>query len=233
MSDTEAISAITGNSRSNTAQQSRVSFGDDFDDFLTLLTTQLQNQDPLEPTDTTEFTNQLVLFAGVEQDISQNDNLEQLIGLEAANQAVGALGYIGKEVEAEGNIFVLEEGDTGVELNYSLADTATNAAITVFDAAGNVAFVGQVDKEFGPHTFVWDALGANGTPVEPGAYTFQVNAVNADDQPIPVTLSTKNTVDGVESDDTGTFLTSGILSIPLDKVFATTVPPVQTADAGA
>ena len=100
MSDIEAISALTGNSRSNNAQQSRVSFGDDFDDFLTLLTTQLQNQDPLEPTDTTEFTNQLVLFAGVEQDISQNDNLEQLIGLESANQAVGALNYIGNEVDS-------------------------------------------------------------------------------------------------------------------------------------
>ena len=65
MSDIEAITALTGNNTSD-AQQSRISFGDDFDDFLTLLTTQLQNQDPLEPTDTTEFTNQLVLFAGVE-----------------------------------------------------------------------------------------------------------------------------------------------------------------------
>ena len=58
------------------------------------------------------------------------------------------------------------------------------------------------------------------------------NAVNADEQPIPVTLSTRNKVDGVESDDTGTFLTSGILSIPLDKVFATFAPPVQASDAG-
>ncbi len=232
MSDTEAISAITGNSRNNNAQQSRVSFGDDFDDFLTLLTTQLQNQDPLEPTDTTEFTNQLVLFAGVEQDISQNDNLEKLIGLETSNQAVGALGYIGNEVQAEGNIFVLEEGGTAA-LGYSLADTAQNAAITIFDPAGNVAFVGQVDTEFGEHTFVWDGKGANGQPVPPGAYTFQVNAVNAEEQPITVKLSTRNAIDGVESDDSGTFLTSGILSIPLDKVFATFAPPVQTADTGS
>ena len=231
MSDIEAITALTGNDNSS-AQQSRVSFGDDFDDFLTLLTTQLQNQDPLEPTDTTEFTNQLVLFAGVEQDISQNDNLEQLIALQSANQAVGALSYIGNEVEAEGNIFVLNEGDTSAELNYALNDTAANAAITIFDAAGNIAFVGQVDKEFGPHTFVWDVLGANGQPVEPGVYTFQVNAINADDQQVTARLSTRNTIDGVESDETGTFLTSGILSIPLDKVFATFAPPVQAADTG-
>ena len=94
------------------------------------------------------------------------------------------------------------------------------------------SYVAQVDKEFGRHTFVWDGLGANGQPVAPGAYTFQVNAVNADEQPIGVKLSTRNTVDGVESDETGTFLTSGILSIPLDKVFATFATPVQSADAG-
>ena len=230
MSDIEAITALTGNDTSS-AQRSRVSFGDDFDDFLTLLTTQLQNQDPLEPTDTTEFTNQLVLFAGVEQDISQNDNLEQLIALQSGNEAIGALGYIGHEVEAEGNIFALQEGETA-SLGYELSDTAQNAAITIFDAAGNVAFVGQVDKEFGPHTFVWDGLGANGNPVPAGAYTFQVNAVNADEQPIEVRTTTRNVVDGVESDSDGTFLTSGILSIPLNRVFASHGVPVQPTPPG-
>lgn len=231
MSDIETIASLTGNNTSS-ASQSRVSFGDDFDDFLTLLTTQLQNQDPLEPTDTTEFTNQLVLFAGVEQNIEQNGNLESLIALQTQNQAVGALGYIGQDVEAEGNIFTIEEGETPT-LSYELDDTAANAAITISNAAGDVVFVGAVDTEFGEHNFVWDGVGANGASVPAGAYTFQINAVNADQQAVGVKTSTRNRVDGVESGDDGTFLTSGILSIPLDRVFAAFAPPpVQAPDVG-
>src|SRR3546814_5759772 len=82
----------------------------DLDNFLTILVTQLQFQDPLSPLDTHEFTNQLVLFSGVEQQIQQNQNLEQLITLQKNAVALGAVDYIGKNVEATGKTTMLQDG---------------------------------------------------------------------------------------------------------------------------
>ncbi|HZZ11369.1 MAG TPA: flagellar hook capping FlgD N-terminal domain-containing protein, partial [Paraburkholderia sp.] len=69
-----------------------------FDTFLTLLTTQLQNQDPLSPMDSTQFTQQLVAFSGVEQQINTNNNLQSLIALNQSQQAASAVSYIGHSV---------------------------------------------------------------------------------------------------------------------------------------
>src|SRR3546814_4696934 len=79
----------------------RKSLSENFDQFLTMLTVQLQNQDPLSPMDSTEFTNQLVMFSQLEQEIEQNSNLEQVIALQQATEATAALNYLGREVEAE------------------------------------------------------------------------------------------------------------------------------------
>src|SRR3546814_17535249 len=82
----------------------------DLNNFLTLLTTQLQFQDPMSPLDTHEFTNQLVLFSGVEQQIKQNQNLEQLITLQKNGVELGAVDYIDKELDAPGRTPMLTEG---------------------------------------------------------------------------------------------------------------------------
>ena len=231
MSDLEAVTSL--NTDKTTSAQSRSSISADFNNFLLILTTQLQNQDPLSPTDTHEFTNQLVLFAGVEQEIQQNGNLEELIGLQSANQAIGALSYIGQEVEAEGQIFNIEEGQSAT-LGFELSDTPDAASITVTDIAGNIAFIASLeDVDFGYNTFEWDGKDITGQQVPAGIYSFQINAVNEDDQPIDVEHSTSAVVDGVESDDEGTFVTSGALSIALDKIFAVRPAPVVTPDDGA
>ncbi len=207
----------------NSSDASRQSLASDFDSFLLILTTQLQNQDPLSPTDTHEFTNQLVLFADVEQSIQQNANLEEMITLQANNQAIGALSYMGTEVEAEGNLFTLEEGED-VTLAYDLADTAKTAAITISDINGDPVLVTSVNDDFGRHEFTWDGKGLNGVQIPGGVYSFQVNAVDANEQQVTVKTSTFNEIDGVETDSSGTFLTSGQLSIPVEKVFAVRQP---------
>lgn len=222
MSSLEAIASFAPSSASK-ASESRNNFAADFDNFLLILTTQLQNQDPLSPTDTHEFTNQLVMFADVEQSIQQNANLEKMISMQASNQAIGALSYLGKEVEAEGNMFNYD-GEDPVTLSYDLKDTAETAALTISDINGDPVLVTKIDGTFGKQQFVWDGKTVNGNALAPGVYSFQVNAVNANDQPVDVTTSIFAEVDGVETDDTGTFLTVGNLSLPVDKVFAVRQP---------
>lgn len=231
MSDLEAVTSL--NTNGSTSSESRSSISADFNNFLLILTTQLQNQDPLSPTDTHEFTNQLVLFAGVEQEIQQNSNLEELIGLQSANQAIGALSYIGQQVEAEGQIFNLEEGQN-TTLGFDLSDTPDTSTITITDIAGNIVFIASLeDVDFGYNTFEWDGTDITGLDVPAGIYSFKVNAVNEDDQPIDIEHSTTAVVDGVESDEEGTFVTSGPLSIALDKIFAVRPAPEVSAEDGA
>ena len=231
MSGLEAVTSLN-TTETQRSGESRTQFSADFDNFLLILTTQLQNQDPLSPTDTHEFTNQLVLFADVEQSIQQNANLENLISMQSANQAVGALGYIGQTVEVEGDAFNLEENDEdGVTLRYMLEDEADAASISVFNAVGDTVLVQAVEPEFGINDFNFDGLDAAGDPLPPGVYFFRVNAVDNDDVPIDVKQSVEGRVDGVESDDDGgVFLTMGDLSVPIDnilKVREADAPPVQ------
>ncbi|MDJ0685618.1 MAG: flagellar hook capping FlgD N-terminal domain-containing protein [Alphaproteobacteria bacterium] len=229
MSGLEAVTSLN-TTESQRANESRSQFSADFDNFLLILTTQLQNQDPLSPTDTHEFTNQLVLFADVEQSIQQNANLENLISMQSANQAVGALGYIGQTVEVEGDAFNLEENDEdGVNLRYTLEDEADAASISVFNAVGDAVLVQAVEPVFGVNDFNFDGLDGSGDPLPPGVYFFRVNAVDSDDVPIDVKQSVEGRVDGVESDDDGVFLTMGDLSVPIDnilKVREAEAPPV-------
>src|SRR3546814_344036 len=110
----------------------------DLNNFLTLLTTQLQFQDPMSPLDTHEFTNQLVLFSGVEQQIQQNQNLEQLITLQKNGVALGAVDYIGKEIEASGRTTMLQDG--AAKFAYLLPEEAKAASLRIFDSSGSLVF---------------------------------------------------------------------------------------------
>ena len=107
------------------------SLADNFDNFLILLTTQLQNQDPLSPMESTEFTNQLVQFASVEQQIKQNQSLEDLLAIERSNQAVSAVGFLGANVEAFGNSMMLENGSVDMRMDADGAEAGPSAAEVV------------------------------------------------------------------------------------------------------
>lgn len=172
--------------------------------FLTLLTQQLQHQDPLSPMDTAEFTNQLVLYTQAEQQIKTNSSLENLIALSRGTIGTQALGYIGKEIGYVGNDMYVGTAGESQSFTYSLASDASSLALVVKDAEGKEVYkFTDPKKTGGTHEVVWDGKNNNGTAVEPGIYTVTVAAIDDKGQPIRTQSIVHAMVTGLESDGQG------------------------------
>ena len=212
------VSAVT----TDQAQQASVIAGRDlaenFDNFLMLLITQLRNQDPLSPMDTNEFTSQIVRFAGVEQAIATNSNLEQLIALQRANQAAGLIGYLGQRIEANGNTTALADGRA--EWNYALPGAANQVTLLVTNEAGRAIYSTTGATEAGAHQFVWSGLDDAGNPMPEGQYTLAVTATDPEGNSMTATMTTVGTVTGIETAGDGPVLFVGKSGVPLGEVLA-------------
>lgn len=198
----------------------RQSLAETFDTFLTLLTTQLRHQDPLNPMETNEFTSQLVEFTGVEQAISTNKKLDELIGLQNDMQLNDAVGYIGRQVGADGLILMLQDGEA--RITYDLGANAAETNVLIIDEEGNTVRTLEGDTGVGHHEIVWDGLDDDGEPLEEGLYGFLVTAVDADDKPVPLAQGTVGTVTGVKLVDDVVTLEIGELEIALSDVLTIT-----------
>ncbi|GAB4374249.1 MAG: flagellar hook assembly protein FlgD [Kiloniellaceae bacterium] len=187
-----------------------------FDTFLTLLTTQLQYQDPLNPMDTNEFTSQLVEFTGVEQAINTNKKLDELIALQNGMQLNDAVGYIGKTVGADGIILMLQGGESTV--TYDLGANAADVNILIIDELGNTVRTIEGQTGIGHHEITWDGLDDDGDPLEDGLYGFLVTAIDADDKPVPLVQGTQGQVTGIKLVDGEVVLEIGELEVALSDV---------------
>jgi len=167
----------------------------DFNTFLTLLTTQLQNQDPLEPTDTNEFTRQLVSFAGVEQQIRANQKLDQLAQLTAFNQMNAAVDFIGREATIESDTG--RHDGSGIDFAYELPKAAASARVDILDAAGNVVFSENAPTAAGRHEVPWPGLTDSGQPAPPGEFTLRVAARDGEGRTIEADRFVTGTVSEV------------------------------------
>lgn len=188
-----------------------------FDTFLKLLTSQLKNQDPLKPMDSSEFTQQLVSYSQVEQQINTNTNLETLISAMQSNQFAGAVNYIGTTIEALGDTAEIEDGG-GASWSYELQNTAKTVALTVTDATGKTVATRVGETGVGAHSFAWDGKNAQGTQLPDGLYTLTVTAVDADGNTVDSILSISGKVEGVETVDGVQRLLVGSQSIPMANV---------------
>ncbi len=144
--------------------------------FLNLLVTQLKNQDPLDPLDANEFTSQLVAFAGVEQQIFANSNLEKLLQLEQTNQISALVDFIGTTVEAEGRTVPLQDGQA--EIGYTIPAGTDSATITITNSTGLTVFQGNAETSSGTHVFAWDGKNNSGVLQPDGAYNVLVNGLD-------------------------------------------------------
>src|SRR5690348_5597936 len=149
-----------------------------FQTFLTLLTTQLQNQDPLAPMDSNQFTQQLVQYSQVEQQINTNDNLKTLINQGSAQTGAYGVSYLGKAVTIANGQAPLASGQA--IWAYNLDATAAQTQLTVTDAKGNVVYTGAGETTDGAHLFKWDGKNTGGTQLADGTYKLTVTAKASD-----------------------------------------------------
>ncbi len=207
------------NPATSKADQDRQKLADDFDDFLLLLTTQLQHQDPTEPLDTNQFTEQLVMFASVEQQIATNTNMEKLLELNQAQGVDSAVGYIGKLVEARGNSGFLTDGVA--PFIYSLDRPAEKVSVVITDAAGRAVFSGNGSGNSGKNLVTWDGSNSfTGTQMQEGTYNLQVHATDFNGEEIEVTTFTTGRVSAVELNEGELNLTVGGQLVPISEVLA-------------
>jgi flagellar basal-body rod modification protein FlgD len=183
-------------SGSSTADHAQQSLAGNFNTFLKLLTTQLQHQDPLSPMDSNQFTQQLVEFANVEQQINSNKNLEKLVSLTVGSSTSSAAAYIGRQVTAGGKDAKLANGQANWA--YSLGSDANATNITIKDASGSVVYASKGDTSAGPHTFSWDGRTNDGGTAPDGTYSITVSATDASKNPIATSTTIQGTVSTVD-----------------------------------
>ncbi len=194
------------------------SLADTFDTFLALLTTQLKNQDPLDPMKSEDFTQQLVQFAGVEQSINTNKKLDQLVQLQTSSQLNSAVSFIGKTVEVVNDQLMLTDG--AAKISYGLDRNAEQTIISIVSEGGRRVRTVQGEIAAGRHELEWDGRDSNGTQVPDGVYGFSVVATDADGQAIDTVAASFGRVTGVEVVENAPRLNIGELGVPFDAVFA-------------
>jgi flagellar basal-body rod modification protein FlgD len=196
--------------------------------FLQLLTTQLQNQNPLEPLDTNQFTQQLVQFAQVEQQLRSNDQLETLVALQKSTQASAALDFVGKTVVISGATTHL--GADGNTVWTFSSPKPASATVTIKDSTGQTAFSSNYGINSGRQDFVWDGRGTNGQRWPAGNYTMTITAKDASGSNVAITTDVQGIVDSADVTKTPPVLSIGSLNFTLDQV-KRVVRPTDTSTA--
>jgi flagellar basal-body rod modification protein FlgD len=210
--------ASTANAADDAA---RTTLAGNFDTFLQLLTTQLQNQDPLSPLDTNQFTEQLVQFASVEQQINMNTSLSTLISLQQASQTSAAMSFLGASVIVDGSTAQLQNGSA--TWNFSV-DRPSTGTVNVSDSSGNVVFTQTGTLGAGAQAFTWNGSASNGAIEPAGAYTISIVAKDASGQQAAVSTQVEGVVDGVDFSQSPPLLSIGGQSFTLDKIKQVTRP---------
>ena len=203
------VTSVTNQSQSDVAAanaNSRNQLATNYTTFLTLLTSQLQNQDPLSPMDSTQFTQQLVQFSQVEQQIRTNEQLGGLADQYKAATAGSALSYLGRDAIIQANDTALANGKA--DWAYNLNSTADTVTLTVRDSHDRDVFTTTGERSAGDHLFSWDGKDANGQAVTPGVYKLVVTSKMNNGDSVENSVRVRETIQGVDfSGSTPTVIT--------------------------
>jgi flagellar basal-body rod modification protein FlgD len=211
-----SIGSISGTSNGSSLYSSAATIAGNFNTFLQLLTTQLQNQNPLDPLDTNQFTEQLVQFSSVEQQLQTNQYLEALILANQSTATTQTVSFIGKEITASTTLTNLKDGEAS--WLYFAEDSAETAYITIKDADGNTVYTTEMPLEGGEGRFDWDGISDTGEQLEDGVYQIEIDARNEDGNSVAVTTEMVGIVDGIDYSGNEPYLIIGDSYISLASV---------------
>ncbi|CCE08136.1 putative flagellar basal-body rod modification protein FlgD [Bradyrhizobium sp. STM 3843] len=193
---TPVSGTTTPTSNSNTSSSSNTSIAGNFQTFLTLLTTQLKNQNPLDPLDTNQFTQQLVQFAGVEQQLKTNDQLASLLSVEQTTQATQALAFVGKTAVVNGSTTSMVKSAAAWNLNIP---SNCNLTLTITNSVGQTVYTGKASASAGNNQpFQWDGRGNDGTQWPDGQYKLTTTATDTSGKPVAITTQIAGVVSSVD-----------------------------------
>ena len=231
-----AASAAKSNSATSTgsstataskADTARTKLSQDYNTFLKLLTTQLQNQDPMSPMDSAQFTNQLVQYSQVEQQIGQNDKLEKLVNLQTSNQTQASLGFIGLDVEATGSAFTYD--GSPAKMSYTLPEASTSTKIQIKNEKGVTVQTLDGARSTNRQELTWDGKKADGSVAEPGSYSMTVVAPKPDSKLMTAKTTVFGRVSGIEAGNGVTTLMMGKVPVKMEDVINAQLPTATAA----
>jgi len=214
------VSGSNGAANNSSVASSGAGIADNFNSFLSILTTQLKNQNPLDPMDTNAFTQQLVQFSQVEQQLKTNTFLEAMLQLSSSNQSTSAqaMSLIGKEVTVNSAAGELKNGTANWMFNSSAK--SDEVTITVKNAAGGTVFEAKQAALAGENRFVWDGKMADGSTAPDGPYSIAVSGKDLSGAPISVKTQMAGKVDGVDLSGSEPFLMVGTARISLASILS-------------
>ncbi|HWX63495.1 flagellar hook assembly protein FlgD [Bradyrhizobium sp.] len=205
-----------GSSSSSISSNTGATLAGNFQTFLTLLTTQLQNQNPLDPLDTNQFTQQLVQFASVEQQLKTNDELSSLVSLQQTTQATQALGFVGHTAVVNGTTASLSNSQATWDLNIP---SNGNLTVTIANANGQNVFSKTYSVTAGNNQpFAWNGKGTDGTQWQDGQYTLTATATDSSGNSQAITTSIQGVVSSVDLTQTPPLLTIDGQSFTVNQI---------------
>lgn len=207
---TTSAAQSSANASSSSSTSPLASLGSNFTDFLNMLMTQMQNQDPTSPMDSNTFTSELVQFTSVEQQINTNTSLTQLIQYTQDGTMLQSAQMVGKQVAVTSNQLALQNGAAG--LTYT-ATSAGPVAITITDASGNVLDQQTMQASQGQNSWSWNGQTSTGTQLPDGAYNVTVTEGSSS-----VPFSVVGTASGVQNSSSGLSLQLGAVSVPFSSL---------------
>lgn len=196
--------------------------GADFNMFLKLLTTQMQNQDPLSPMDSTQYTQQLAQYSQVEQTVQQTGTLKDILARLSTQDISQAAGFIGKDAVFASAVSGL--GAKPASWNYATARAMTSGTATITDASGASVFTRALGASDASGSFSWDGTLADGTTAPSGAYTLAITGVDAAGETMAAAINSTGTVSDVST-------SNGVLSLGVNGVPMTIDTLVRLAAA--
>jgi flagellar basal-body rod modification protein FlgD len=212
------VAPVSSTTSTATTDPSLKQLSGNFSTFLTLLTTQLKNQDPTSPMDSNAFTQQLVMYSQVEQQINTNTNLKSLISQGSSNAAAMTTGYLGKKVSIVNGNAALIGGNANWSYNLSGPSTATQLTIT--DANGKAVYTAAGETGAGNHAFVWDGKDNGGNQLSDGGYKLTVTATNAAGGTVDNSVASAGTVTQIDMTGGTPRLIVGSMEIDLADIAA-------------